>query len=271
MSQADTNVKDADTKATIQDWRENITGPSKGTDTVQSDHSEPSNISQPEASHQRLIAEDDWDARSLNESTFSWGGTTQRPPTEAAAPSVYQTQYNSHSGPEYRTASSSAPRQAQSRSYSGTTIMGVPGWLFCGALVCGSCASAIKKAGTVAYTASSSQNLNTQQKQMAYPVKPVMTSKQDNTLRAAAEDTISPGSAASHVQSTEATRKDTGTLDDYLKIQQRDITAPNRERSTLNQMTYSALGLGTGTDTGEANRSTLNQCAGCPGSTACGG
>ncbi|KAK6907062.1 hypothetical protein I203_101051 [Kwoniella mangroviensis CBS 8507] len=121
------------------------------------------------------------------------------------------------------------------------------------------------------YTASSSQNLNTQQKQMAYPVKPVMTSKQDNTLRAAAEDTISPGSAASHVQSTEATRKDTGTLDDYLKIQQRDITAPNRERSTLNQMTYSALGLGTGTDTGEANRSTLNQCAGCPGSTACGG
>ncbi|WVQ62862.1 uncharacterized protein L199_001011 [Kwoniella botswanensis] len=98
-----------------------------------------------------------------------------------------------------------------------------------------------------------------------------MTSKQDNTLQAAAEDTISPASAASDAQSTEATRKDTRTLDDYLKIQQRDMTAPNRARSTWNQMTYSAPGQGTDTDTGEANRSSLNRCAHCSGSTASGG
>ncbi|WWC99023.1 hypothetical protein V866_005917 [Kwoniella sp. B9012] len=150
MSQADTNNKDADTKATIQNWRENITDPSKWTDTVHPNQGEPSNISQPEASHQRQSADDNWDNRSLNHSTFSWGGTTQRPPTEAAGASVHQAQYNSHSRPEYRAASTSAPRQEKSRSHSRTTIMGVPRGLFCCALVCGSCVSAVKKAGTAA-------------------------------------------------------------------------------------------------------------------------
>ncbi|WVQ62863.1 uncharacterized protein L199_001012 [Kwoniella botswanensis] len=115
MSQADTNIKDADTKATIQNWRENTTDPSEWTDTVHPNQ-----------------------------------GTTQRPPTEAAGASVHQTQYKSHSRPEYRAASTSAPRQDKSRSHSRTTIMGVPRGLFCCALVCGSCVSAVTKAGMVA-------------------------------------------------------------------------------------------------------------------------